>query len=182
VLRRALAFFLPAAVVLTVACGLIFVGLQQTERMGANDPQQQLAEDAARALDGGAAPTTLVSGSKIDIAVSLAPFVAIYDPSGAILATDGTLDGAAPRPPTGVLDTARSAGIDKVTWQPRVGVRTAVVAVPWRGGTVLAGRSLRIVEERVGQLQVLAAVAWLVGVVLVGLASAVASAIVARRA
>ena len=172
--------FPPAAAVLTVACLLVFVGLQQVLRQGANDPQIQLAEDTARALDGGAVPATLVAGSKVDIGTSLAPFIAVYDQSGAVLATDGTLDGSPPRPPIGVLEAARSAGIDKVTWQPRAGVRIAAVVVPWGGGTVLAGRSLRIVEERVSQLQVLDLAAWLGGLIAVAAASVVASLIGGR--
>jgi hypothetical protein len=176
-LRRAIAFFLPAAVVLTVACGLAFVGLQQTLRMDANDPQVQLAGDLARKLDAGGAPGTLVGPPDVDLGVSLAPFVAVYDPAGMVLATDGTLDGGPPVPPIGVLDAARSSGIDTVTWQPRAGVRIAAVVVPWHGGTVLAGRSLRAVQERIGALQGLAVAAWLAGLVLLGIASAGAAAL-----
>ena len=178
--RRAFAFFLPAAAVLTVACLLHAVGLQQVLRQGADDPQTQIAEDAARALNAGAVPATLVTTSKVDVALSLAPFMAVYDRSGAVLATDGTLDGSAPRPPIGVIETARSAGIDKVTWQPRPGVRIATVVVPWSGGTVLAGRSLRIVEERVSQLRVLVVVAWLAGLIVAAAASVVAARIGGR--
>ena len=61
--------------------------------MGANDPQFQLAEDAARALDDGAQAATLVGSAKVYVAVSLAPFIAIYDRSDTVLATDGQLDG-----------------------------------------------------------------------------------------
>ena len=172
--------FLPAATVLTVACGLIFLGLQQDLRQGANEPQIQMAEDMARALDSGAVPTTLVAGSKVDLAVSLAPFIAVYDQSGAVLATDGTLDGSPPRPPIGVLDTARSAGIDRVTWQPRAGIRVAAVVLPWHGGTVLAGRSLRVVEERVSQLEALAVAAWLGGLIVTAGASVLAALIGGR--
>ena len=172
--------FLPAASVLTVACGLIFLGLQQDLRQDANEPQIQMAEDMARALDGGTVPANLVGASKVDLAVSLAPFIAVYDQSGAVLATDGALDGGPPRPPMGVLATARSAGIDKVTWQPRAGVRIAAVVVPWHGGTVLVGRLLRLVEERVGQLQVLAVAAWLGGLIATAAASMLAALIGGR--
>ena len=60
VIRRALAFFLPVAVLATLCCGLVYGAVQQDLRMGANDPQLQLAEDAARALDAGAPAATLV--------------------------------------------------------------------------------------------------------------------------
>jgi hypothetical protein len=49
-----------------------------------------------------------------------------------------------------------------VTWQPRPGVRIASVTVPWHGGTVLAGRSLREVERQEDNALFLAAAAWLV--------------------
>ncbi len=55
-----------------------------------------------------------------------------------------------------------------MTWQPRAGVRIATVTVPWTGGTVMAGRSLRLVEERESHLELLVAAGWLV--ILVGLA------------
>jgi hypothetical protein len=181
-IRRGLAGFLPAAVVLTVACGLVFIGLQQSLRMAANDPQQQLAEDLARKLDAGAAPGTVVGAPDVDLAVSLAPFVAVYDPAGTVLAADGMLDGGPPRPPIGVLDAARSSGMDTVTWQPRAGVRIAAVVVPWHGGTVLAGRSLRVVEDRVGQLRGLAAIAWLGGLALLAVACAVGAWLTRVRA
>lgn len=181
-MRRGLALFLPAAVVLTVACGLVFIGLQQSLRMAANDPQQQLAEDLAQKLDAGGAPGTLVVAPDVDLGLSLAPFVAVYDSAGTVLATDGMLDGGPPKPPIGVLDAARSSGIDAVTWQPRAGVRIAVVVVPWHGGTVLAGRSLRVVQERIDELQGLAAAAWLAGLVLLAIASAAAAMLIRPRA
>lgn len=180
-MRRGLAFFLPAAVVLSVGCGLVFIGLQQSLRMAANDPQQQLAEDLARALDAGGSPGTLVGAPDIDITASLAPFVAVYDRAGAVLATDGMLDGGPPKPPIGVLDTARASGMDAVTWQPRAGVRIAAVVVPWHGGTVLAGRSLRVVQAWIGELQGLATIAWLGGLVLLAVLCAVAAWLTAAR-
>ncbi len=160
-LRRALAFFLPVAVLATLCSGLVYAAIQQDLRGGANDPQRQLAEDVARALDAGAEPASVVGGSKVDVAQSLAPFVAIFDAAGHVLATDGRLDGHDPIPPLGVLDAARAHPPNIVTWQPRPGVRVATVTVPWQGGTVIAGRSLREVEGRVDQLLLIIAAGWL---------------------
>lgn len=174
-LRRALAVFLPLAVLATLTCGLVYTAVQQDLRMGANDPQVQLAEDAARALDAGAQPATLVGSTKVDVATSLAPFVVIYDTSGVVLATDGRLDGHDPVPPLGVLDAARADPPNNVTWQPRAGVRIASVTVPWSGGTVLAGRSLREVERREDSILLIAAAAWLVMLVALGVAALVAA-------
>ena len=173
-LRRAIALFLPAAVLATGLSGLVYVVVQQDLRSGANDPQEQLATDAALELNAGAAPASFATGPAVDLATSLAPFVVVYDPAGKILATDGSLDGAPPKIPSGVLAAARESGRDAVTWQPRAGVRIATVSIPWSGGTVMAGRSLRLVEERESQLELLVGAGWLA--VLIGLAAAAALA------
>ena len=89
----------------------------------------------------------LVGSSKVDVG-PIAPFVVIFDLSGKVVATDGQLDGHSPVPPSGVLESARLNPPNAVTWQPRDGVRIASVSLPWGGGTVLAGRSLREVEQR----------------------------------
>jgi hypothetical protein len=65
VVRRALAFFLPVAVLATLCCGLVCTAVQQDLRIGANDPQLQVAEDAAQALDAGAPATTLVASATV---------------------------------------------------------------------------------------------------------------------
>ena len=152
---RSIAFFLPAAVALTVAAGIAFLAVQQDLRIGANDVPQQLAEDAVAALDSGADPTTVVAAKPVSIERSLAPFVVVYGPDGHVLATDGTLDGRPPALPPGVLQSAQDTGRDAVTWQPRSGVRVATVAIPWAGGTVVAGRSLRAIESRIDSIQLL---------------------------
>jgi hypothetical protein len=175
VARRAAAFFLPVAVLATLCCGLVYTAVQQDLRMRANDPQLQLAEDAARALDGGAQPSTLVGQAKVDVSASLAPFSVIFDASGNVLATDGRLDGHDPVPPLGVLDAARQNPPNRVTWEPRTGVRVATVTVPWHGGTVMSGRSLREVERQEDNVLFLAGVAWLVMLVSLAVVSVISA-------
>jgi hypothetical protein len=175
--RRSIALFLPVAALATALCGLVYLVGQQALRSAADDPQIQLVEDAAARLDAGAAPSEVVGSTIVDIATSLAPFVVVYDRAGAVLASDGRLDQTPPRVPIGVLEAARATGRDKVTWQPREGVRIATVTVPWRDGAVLAGRSLRIVEERVDRLGLLVATAWLVSLVGLAVAALVAGSI-----
>ena len=77
-----------------------------------------------------------------------------------VLAADATLDGGVPAPPHAVLDAASAGAPSAVTWQPRAGVRIATVTVAWQGGYVLAGRSLRRVEEQEWNAELLAGVAW----------------------
>jgi len=75
----------------------------------------------------------------------------VFDDSGKVLASTGVLDGATPEPPAGVLRAARTHR-NTLTWQPRSGVRAAIVVMPYRSstasGTVLVGRSLTEVERR----------------------------------
>ena len=175
VIRRAVALFLPAAAVLVIAAGLVFVAVQQDLRIGANDVPQQLAEDGVRALDAGTTPAVLVGSGSVPLESSLAPFVAVYDAHGALLASSGTLDGHRPAPPAGIFAEARSAGSDTVTWQPRGGVRIALVALPWTGGTIVAGTSLRVVESRIEKIEALVAAGALAGLVVLAVTALTAA-------
>jgi hypothetical protein len=116
-----------------------------------------------------------VGSLRVDLTKSLDPFVAIYAADGTVVASDGALDGAAPAPPTGVLDAARQKGVDRVTWQPRAGVRVATVVLRWSGGTVLAGRSLRRVEEIESSIEGLLGLGWVGLIATVAMASAIAA-------
>ena len=175
--RRTLALFLPAAVLAIALGGLVAVVAQQGIRTGANDPQEQLATDAAARLDRGAAPATVVGPILVDVARDLGPFVVVYDQAGSVLATDGRLDGLPPVVPAGVLVSARSTGRDAVTWQPRPGIRIATVTIPWGGGTVLAGRSLHLAEERTAATGLLVVAGLAATLVTLLVASFVAAAI-----
>ena len=173
--RRSIAIFLPMAVLATLTCGLVYAEVQQDLRSGANDPQYQMAEDAAAHLDAGAKPADLVDTAvTVDAATSLAPFTIIFDSAGRVLASDVTLDGGQPVPPGGVLSSARPGSPNAVTWQPRQGVRIASVTAAWSGGTVLVGRSLRRVEEQEVNSELIAGAAWLVMLLALGGAAIVA--------
>ncbi|HVW12619.1 MAG TPA: hypothetical protein VHB54_02285 [Mucilaginibacter sp.] len=141
------------AAMITLVCGIVYVTVQQSYRMSANDPQFQVAEDTAVALDKGADPKTLTGTSDgVEISQSLALWLIIYDMQGNVAATSARLDGAAPQFPKGVLDHTRSKGANAVTWQPRPGLRQATVTVGAKDYTVVAGRSLRLTEERISLL------------------------------
>jgi hypothetical protein len=180
VIRTAVAVFLPLAVLGTLLAGLVAVVAQQELRTGADSPQLQQAEDAARALDGGATPSAVTGPVAVDLGQSLAPFVVVFDAGGRVLATSGRLDGADPAPPIGVLEHATAGAPNPVTWQPSAGVRMATVTVRWSGGTVLAGRSLREVERRVDVMQQLVALGWAATMVALALASLAAVMLLPR--
>jgi hypothetical protein len=169
--RRPIAIWIPTAVLATALCGLIYVAVQQDLRSGANDPQEQLARDAVASLEAGAAPAAVVGTTIVDLSYSLAAFVIVNDQSGAVLASSGRLDGLPPVVPAGVLATARAATRDAVTWQPRTGLRFATVTLVWHGGSVTAGRSLELVEQRENNLVLEVAAAWTVTIVALVFAS-----------
>lgn len=161
-IRSILRYWLPLAAIAVVLGGLVYLAVQQDLRLGANDPQIQMAEDAASALAGGEAVQTVVPAGKVDLASSLAPFMLIFDDRGSVLASSGVLRNQIPVLPSGVLDYVRTHGEDRLSWAPEPGVRIAAVVTRYTGvqsGFVLAGRSLREVEKRVDllSLQVLAA-------------------------
>lgn len=175
-LRRTVALWLPAAVGVSVMTAVVYAGVQQSFRRGADDPQIQMARDAAAQLSAGAAPVTVARGPSVDIAASLAPYVIVYGADDGVLASTALLDGHAPTPPTGVLAAARDHGSDAVTWQPRSGVRQALEVVSWSGpagtGTVLAGRSLQEVESRIDDLTVMVGVGWAFSLMAIAVAAA----------
>jgi hypothetical protein len=177
---RVARIWLPLALAVTATCGLVAVTVQQNYRAGLNDPQIQLARDAAALLDSGAEPASVVNSPTVDAERSLAPFVIVYSPSNAVLASGATLGGATPTPPRGVLQAARSGagkgriagltgnarpGENRVTWQPRDGVRLASVGVAAKSGVVvLAARNMSEVEGRESDLMTLVALGWLAAV------------------
>ena len=65
--------------------GLVYATVQQDLRQGANDPQIQIAEDVASALQNGRSTTNFNTVDKIDITKSLGTFLTIYDNSGKLL-------------------------------------------------------------------------------------------------
>jgi hypothetical protein len=149
--------WLPLGFLAIVLCGLVYLAVQQSLRLSANDPQIQMAEDAAVSINNGTEPLLLVPQGSVDISTSLSPYLIIFNASGTPIAGNGLLEGALPSLPPGVFSYTRASGEDRFTWQPRAGVRSAVILVHTNDPNaefVLAGRSLREVESREDQLMV----------------------------
>lgn len=177
ILRKSLAIWFPFAVGLTCIFAFAYLATQQNYRQSVNDPQIQIAEDAAVSLARDYTPANIVPhGTALtDISTSLATWVTVYDASGTPLESSAVLHGAPPHLPAGLFDTttwvphkvwhAPSGPETRVTWQPESDVRQAVVLIQFttsdeRVGYVAAGRSMRTVEERIADLTYHAAVAW----------------------
>jgi hypothetical protein len=156
--------------------GMAYALVQHGLRAEANDPQIQVAQDAAHALDIGASPAKVIPPDKVDIGSSLGLVVAVYDANHNQLGGDAELNGTAAAPPAGALDAGRS-GTNIVTWQPAEGVRMALVVVPWKGGVVMSARSLSLVESRIADIGRLTVIGWLFSLVVGLIVCAVAARI-----
>ncbi len=162
-IRSILRHWLPLAAVVTALCGLAYVTGQQILRLGGNDPQIQMAQDAAARLAAGEPVANVAPAGTLDVGRSLAPFLIVFDDQGHVLAATGLLHGQAPALPPGVLDSVRRQGEDRISWQPEPGVRYAAVVERVSGpqpGFVLAARSLLETEKRILVVEQLAGVAW----------------------
>ncbi len=155
--------WLSVAVILTFIFAAIYGAVQQDLRQTANDPQIQIAEDAAAALTAGQTPQSVLPLKKVDLAKSLAPYIILYHENGVPFAASGLISGYFPTLPSGVFAYVKGHGEDRFTWQPRSGVRSAAVVVHYTGvqsGFVLAGRSIREIEWRETQIRNLVAALW----------------------
>ncbi len=172
-----LLWWLYSAIAVTGLCGLIYLAVQQNFRQSLNDPQIQIAEDAAAQIASGTQIDQVVPLGKVDIANSLSPWVAFYNNTGVPLLSQGELNGAPPQLPSGLFNdstwlaskTYQSVGgkETRVTWQSSGGVRQALVIVhlissPQGTGFVVAGRNMREVEDRESQLTFEVFMAWIV--------------------
>ncbi|MGA7192456.1 MAG: hypothetical protein WBW94_02420 [Anaerolineales bacterium] len=164
-LKNIVRIWLPFAVVITAFCGLAYATVQQVLRQGLNDPQIQMVEDTAYALNNGATIDSVISGTKVEMSRSLAPFIDIYDMNENPIAGSGLLNGQLPAYPKGALDSAKQSGENRVTWQPNPDVRIASVVVPYNDGFVVAGRNMREVEQRESQTELLAGVTWILALI-----------------
>jgi hypothetical protein len=164
-LKNILRVWLPFAVIICAFSGLAYTTVQQSERQGANDPQIQMAEDTAAALDGGATVDSVLPKMQIEMSSSLAPFIVLYDNDGKPVAGSGLLNGQMPDYPKGAMESAKGSGENRVTWQPTATTRIASVIVPYNEGFVMAGRNMREVEKRESQTEMFAGLTGLLALI-----------------
>jgi hypothetical protein len=154
------------SVLITAAAAGVYVIGQQAGRLGADDVPRAMATRAAEQLSQGMAPAQVVGTSQVDLVADPTPFMIVYDQADHVLASGATVAGEPPTLPSGVLDAAVAGGEHHVSWQPRPGVREAVVALPWgdgrSSGVVVAGASLQPTESRSRALLGVAAIGWLI--------------------
>jgi hypothetical protein len=142
-------------------------------RRTANQPQTAMVDQYASRMAGGEKPEDVISPRSIDLQQSLEPFAIFYNDQGAPVRANGYLNQTVPTPPPGVFNYLRAHGSDAITWQPQPGVRIAAVLRRVAGpnpGFLLAGRSLREVEEQESDFRKMVFYGWfvLVGLLVAG--------------
>ncbi len=145
--------WLPLSAAIVIVYGVMYLLVQQDIRQSANDILVQYAADAKDKLSAGMSATTVVTAMPaVNMQIGLAPFVILYDMNGKPIAGSGKLHGQLPAPPTGVFDHVAEYGEHRLSWQPELSARSAIVVmhgmVDRKSGFILAGRSLREIEIR----------------------------------
>jgi hypothetical protein len=153
------ALWLSAILAVTVLMGLLYVVVRQTLRLSANEPQHSMVQDAAYNIEHRGKAPWEGDARKIDVELSMAPFIIVYDRAGNVVAGNARLDGETPRLPFDVLEAATEKGEHSLTWEPKADVRLASVVVPAGEYYVLSGRSLYVTENQIRSFTI-----WLVSV------------------
>ncbi len=162
--------YLASAALVTVVMLLIYATVQQTYRTGLDDPQIQLTRDISTKLQQGRTIESIVATDSIDISKSLSAFVVLYDANGKAIYSNARLDSKLPQVPKGLFDIVEKNAEHRVTWQPMIAVRMAMVIVKTNvspGMYVAAGRSMTEVEQRVKQMSTFVLIAWLICLVII---------------
>jgi hypothetical protein len=166
---------LAVMAVLTIVTGMIYASVQQSYRSNANDPQIQIARDIAGKIKDGLSFEKIFPGDSVDISESLGVFALLYDSVGRPLRYSGFLDNKPAQLPSGVFEYARIHREDWITWQPRQGIRMAMVVVRTNRSPfcyVAVGRSLKEVEIRVQKLSEMVLICWLLCMLIIGILAA----------
>ena len=152
--RRVAIIFIPVAAGLTFLMGVTYINEQQILRLGANEPQEWMADDAVAQIENGATATQAATGVPVALESGSGPYVIIFNANGTPVAGTGYLGGVVPTIPHGVFAAALAGDASHfVTWQPEAGVREAIVVEPIQAtskssftGFAVAGRSLAYTE------------------------------------
>jgi hypothetical protein len=155
---------LAVAAILTICGAGAALTCQAMLRGGADQPQIQMAQSYASALQAGRSLDETLPPVHVDIQNSLEPFAIFYNSEGQPLGSTGQLNQSIPTPPSGVFRYTQTHAFDKITWQPNGGLRIAAVVQRVDGphpGFILTGRSLRLVEEQESILWRMAFSVWI---------------------
>lgn len=149
----------------TLVLGASYVMSQQSIRMSADDLPLTVSQQVKASLENGALATDLVSAQKTNLNTDNGTFVIITDGTRHAVASSAVLDGSTPLPPEGVFKFTADHGTDRITWEPKEGVRIALRVASYgkspNDGFVLVGQPLKQFESRISFIGYLCLVAWL---------------------
>lgn len=154
---------LAAAIIISGIILFIYASVQQVHRSMANDPQLQKARDICYAISHGKPYSGLFPSDTIEASISSAVFAVLYNEDGSPQQSSALLDGKLPQLPNGVIQFTKQNNEDVITWQPRSGVRLAMVVekIPApASGYIAVGRSLKETEERTQDLVNMMLITW----------------------
>ena len=158
-MKKNIVLWLPLALTITLLCLIVYVSVQQVLRLGANDPQIQIARDYADQKDSNLILKNIKALDKVDIDKSLNTFVMDFNQKGTLLESNGYFYNSTPQLPSGVFKD--NIVESKFTWEPESNVRIALVLEKTNTGYIAVGRSLKEVEAREDQLGRDIAVGWI---------------------
>jgi sensor histidine kinase regulating citrate/malate metabolism len=167
-------YYFTITALVTVIMLLIYATVQQTYRTGVNDPQIQIAREVSSKLEQGRSIESEMASEPFNISHSLSPFIVLYDTQGKALRSNAYLDGKMPQVPLGVFAAFKNDVEHRITWQPRKGVRMAMVIVKTNASPVqfvASGRSMEEVEDRTEQMRSMVFFAWVICLVIISISA-----------
>jgi sensor histidine kinase regulating citrate/malate metabolism len=165
--KKAWMYWLLITISITITAIMVYGVGQQILRQSADDPQIQIAEDTAKALERGQT-ISIPPSAKNDVSKSLTSFIVVYDASKKFVTSSITVNNNNPVLPISMLEQVDKKGETKVTWEPAKGIKAAVVIVKHGGqapGYVAIGRSLREIDKRINDMGNLIVLIWLISII-----------------
>ena len=150
-MKKIIIKWLPLAVTITALAGTYYIGLLQSYRLGADDPQAQYIVDLTKELKTTDDAKSLAApeGQKIKVNESLNVFAMAYDKDGNVVASSAEIDGKDPALPNGTISNANKYGQSRFTWSPAKDVKIAAIISKTDWGYVLIGRNIREITNRI---------------------------------
>lgn len=155
--------WLPLAVVITAIFLAIYCSSQYIVRSFAVEEQVKIAADVVRYLNEGGNPMALNANVPVDIEKTLSPYIVFYTLDILPMTSSVVIDNERPILPFGVYAHVKERGEHRLTWQPKPGLRQAVVLNYLDGptaGYLLVGKSLKEAERTICGLWYILSVMW----------------------
>lgn len=134
--------------------GCAYISTQQSLRSGADGPAVTAVRQAMVKLENGETPQNALP-EKTDIRTSQTPFVYIYDSDKNLVASSAAYGSESIAYPVSVLSEIDKRGENRVTWQPKTGLRFATVGIQFVGGYIIGCYPLSETENTISHISAL---------------------------